>query len=429
MSISLLRVIIYIMTSRKRTTKKSSKRKNTKSLYTKVFLYILIIVSVLFLIYMGLFYLAQPPRPDAFYDIPDPLPSIVPGTIIKTSKINTDVDNADVYKVMYVSRDQNNLPTAVTGTVFVPQATPPAAGRNLVAWAHGTSGIADQCAPSLLASQAVKHLPGVQQYINEGYIVTATDYQGLGTKGPHPYLIGNSQAHAVLDSVRAAKSIPESNFNGRYALWGHSQGGQSVIYSSQLAKTYAPEISLVASAAAAPASDLATLLKDDIQTEIGKVLGPMAFKSWSEIYPEAEMYKIIKAEALPAANLIAEGCIETTDSIEVLLPPTKELSQDFITQDPTVAQPWANIIADNSAKPSGISDPMFIGQGTADNVVSPAVTQAWAQSLCSVNNNVTFKSYPGVGHNTAGFVVVNDVIPWLSNLFSGQPPSGNCGSY
>jgi alpha-beta hydrolase superfamily lysophospholipase len=417
------------MASQKRTKNRRNKSKNTKPLYIKVFLYILIIISILFLIYMGLFYLAQPPRPDAFYNIPDPLPSITPGTIIKTTKINTDVDNADVYKIMYVSRDQNNLPTAVTGTVFVPQATAPTTGRNLVAWAHGTSGIADQCAPSLLASKAVEHLPGVQQFINEGYIVTATDYQGLGTKGPHPYLIGNSEAHGVLDSIRAANSVPNSNFNNRYALWGHSQGGQSVIYSSQLAKSYAPELDLVASAAAAPATDLATLLKDDIQTEVGKVLGPMALKAWSEVYPEAEMSKIIKAEALPAANLIAEGCIETANSIEVLLPPTKELPQDFITQDPTVAQPWANIIADNSAKPSGISDPMYIGQGTADNVVNPAVTKAWAQNLCSVNNNVTFKSYPGLGHNTAGFVVVNDVIPWLSNIFSGQSATGNCGSY
>lgn len=404
-------------------------KKSTKPVYVKIFLYVLVVVSGLFLIYMALFYLAQPPRPDAFYDIPEPLTSITPGAIIKTTNINTDVENADAYKLMYVSRDENNLPIAVTGTVFVPQSTAPTGGRNLVVWAHGTSGIADQCAPSLLASKATKHIPGVQQYIDEGYIVTATDYQGLGTKGPHPYLIGNSQAHGVLDSVRAAKNIPDSNFNGRYALWGHSQGGQSVIYSSQLAKSYAPELDLVASAAAAPATDLATLLKDDIQTEVGKVLGPMALKSWSEVYPGAELSKIIKAEAIPAADLIAEGCIETANSIEVLLPPTKELPKDFLLQDPTVAQPWANIIANNSAKPSGISDPMFIGQGTADNVVSPAVTQAWANNLCRTNSNVTFRSYPGLGHNTAGFVVVNDVIPWLANIFSGQKPSGNCGSF
>lgn len=404
-------------------------KKSTKPVYVKISLYALVVVSGLFLIYMALFYLAQPPRPDAFYDTPESLTSITPGAIIKTTNINTDVENADAYKLMYVSRDENNLPIAVTGTVFVPQSTAPTGGRNLVAWAHGTSGIADQCAPSLLASKATKHIPGVQQYIDEGYIVTATDYQGLGTKGPHPYLIGNSQAHGVLDSVRAAKNIPDSNFNGRYALWGHSQGGQSVIYSSQLAKSYAPELDLVASAAAAPATDLATLLKDDIQTEVGKVLGPMALKSWSEVYPDAELSKIIKAEAIPAADLIAEGCIETANSIEVLLPPTKELPKDFLLQDPTVAQPWANIIANNSAKPSGISDPMFIGQGTADNVVSPAVTQAWANNLCRTNSNVTFRSYPGLGHNTAGFVVVNDVIPWLANIFSGQKPSGNCGSF
>ena len=417
------------MPSNKRSKRKSSKSTHKRPVYMRVFLWVLVVVSLLFLIYMGIFYLAQPPRPDAFYDIPEPLTSVDRGTVIKTTKINTDVENADAYKVMYISRDQNNLPTAVTGTVFVPQNDLPVAGRNLVAWAHGTSGIADQCAPSLLASKATKHIPGVQQYIDEGYIVTATDYQGLGTKGPHPYLIGNSQAHGVLDSIRAAANLPSSGFNGRYALWGHSQGGQSVIYSSQLAKSYLPEYDLVASAAAAPATDLATLLKSDINTEVGKVLGPMAFKSWSEIYPEAELSKIIKAEAIPAANLIAQGCIETSGNIEVLLPATQELPQDFLTQDPTKAQPWANIIATNSAQPSGISDPMYIGQGAADNVVDPSVTLNWARSLCITNKQVDFKSYPGLGHNTAGFVVVNDVIPWLSNIFSGQAPTSNCGSF
>lgn len=417
------------MASKKRNKKSTKKSKNANSVYVKVFLYSLIVISTLFLIYMALFYLSQPPRPDAFYDTPEPLSSTVPGTVIKTSKIKTDVDNADVYKVMYISRDENDLPVAVSGTVFVPQSAPPAGGRNLVAWAHGTSGIADQCAPSLLADQATKHLPGVQQFIDAGYVVTATDYQGLGTKGPHPYLIGDSEAHGVLDSIRAAKSVPDSNFNGRYALWGHSQGGQSVIYASQLAKSYAPEIDLVASAAAAPATDLVTLLKADIQTEVGKVLGPMALKSWSEVYPEAELSKIIKAEAIPAANLIAKGCIETSNSIEVLLPPTKELPTDFLLQDPTTTQPWANIIATNSPQPNSISDPMYIGQGTADNVVSPAVTLDWVRNLCNSNKNVTFKSYPGLGHNTAGFVVVNDVIPWFANIFAGQSSGGNCGSF
>ncbi len=73
-------------------------------------------------------------------------------------------------------------------------------------------------------------MAGLRQLIEQGAVVAATDYPGLGTAGPHPYLVGDSEARAVIDSVRAAHSLPGVGDGNSFAVWGHSQGGQASLY-------------------------------------------------------------------------------------------------------------------------------------------------------------------------------------------------------
>lgn len=88
--------------------------------------------------------------------------------------------------------------------------------------------------------------------IAEGYIVVATDYPGLGTEGIHPYLIGESEARSVLDSVRAVRDLPNSGASNRFAVLGHRQGGHAALFTGEVAARYAPDLKLVGMAAAAP---------------------------------------------------------------------------------------------------------------------------------------------------------------------------------
>jgi acetyl esterase/lipase len=113
-----------------------------------------------------------------------------------------------------------------------------------------------------------------------GYVVTATDYPGLGTPEVHPYLVGRSEARAVLDSVRAAKKIPEAGAGDRFAVWGHSQGGQAALFTGLEAARYAPELKIVGVAAAAPATDLAALMSEDLGTGGGNNITAMTLWSW-----------------------------------------------------------------------------------------------------------------------------------------------------
>src|ERR1700722_20811747 len=160
---------------------------------------------------------------------------------------------AAAYRVLYRSTGLHDEPIAVSGIIVVPPGPAPEGGRPIVAWAHPTTGIVPRCAPSL-AIFHFQQMPGLRNMVQRGYVVTATDYPGLGTVGPHPYLVGMSEGRAVLDSVRVARSMPGAGGGMAFAVWGHSQGGQAALYRGILAHSYAPELELVGVAAAAPAT-------------------------------------------------------------------------------------------------------------------------------------------------------------------------------
>src|SRR5205807_415717 len=107
----------------------------------------------------------------------------------------------------YLSRDINDQPIVVSGAVLTPRPTilrnNPKGANKIVAWAHGTAGIADKCAPSIFSNLYPdpaynNYADTVASYLTQGWTVTATDYPGLGTPGPHPYLIGDSEGRAVI---------------------------------------------------------------------------------------------------------------------------------------------------------------------------------------------------------------------------------------
>jgi hypothetical protein len=113
-----------------------------------------------------------------------------PGELIRSEPMAGAPTGATAFRVLYRSTSPSGDPIAVSGIVVAPAGPPPAEGRPVVAWAHPTTGVVPSCAPSLLANVFAR-----------GYVVAATDYPGLGTAGPHPYLVGISSA-----SARAGRS-------------------------------------------------------------------------------------------------------------------------------------------------------------------------------------------------------------------------------
>ena len=139
--------------------------------------------------------------------MPDPLPEGRPGDLIASEQVAVDGLDGTLWRVMYLSESMAGEPIAVTGMIAVPDGAAPEGGWPVVTWAHGTTGIADTCAPSLDPAALD---PLANKLLAQGYVVTATDYEGMGTPGRHPYIAGESEGRGVLDIVKTARRCPRS---------------------------------------------------------------------------------------------------------------------------------------------------------------------------------------------------------------------------
>ena len=350
-----------------------------------------------------------------------------PGGVISVSPMPGAPDGASAYRILYSSVGLAGEPIPVSGVVIVPAGPAPPGGRPIVAWAHPTTGIVSRCAPSL-ARVFFASVQGLRAMLTRGYIVVATDYPGLGTPETHPYLVGVSEGRAVLDSVRAVRQIPGFGAGRAFAVWGHSQGGQAAIYTGLLVQQYAPELQLVGVAAAAPATDLRTLMTDDLGTGGGNNITAMTIWSWSRIYG-APMTAVVTPQAMPVINKLAGMCIERWFDIFIRRGATKGLEKSFLkVKDFPNREPWRRLLTENTPGPLSPDIPVFVAQGTADGLVRPPVTASYVDMLCRHGGKVRLDVLQGVGHAFIARDAADDAVAWIASRFSGEAPPDDCGS-
>ncbi len=201
-----------------------------------------------------------------FYATPASIPG-TPGTLIRQEPMDFYLDPVELIRypatatrIMYSSVNAAGEPIAVTGTVLEPETAWRGPGeRPVIAYAVGTQGVGDQCAPSKTLSTGEQYEGiGISALLSMGYSVAVTDYEGLGTEGLHTYMVRESQAHAVLDSVRAAAGLEGTAVSATspVAIAGYSQGGGASAAAAELAGDYAPELDVKGAYAGAPPADL-----------------------------------------------------------------------------------------------------------------------------------------------------------------------------
>jgi acetyl esterase/lipase len=366
--------------------------------------------------------LAQSP----FYRAPPQDIAGRPGTLIRQEPLGLPAPfGASAARVLYRSTGLHGEPIPVSGAVIIPPGPMPREGRPIVAWAHPTTGVVPRCAPSL-AMFLIQQIQGVREMVQRGYIVAATDYPGLGTPETHPYLVGESEARAVLDSVRAAREL--TGAPARFAVWGHSQGGQAALFTGTLAKSYAPELDLVGVAAAAPATELGTLLADDIETNGGRNLTAMTLWSWSRIF-NAPMDRVVVPDALPVVDRLAGECIESIYDILRRRGPTRLLEQSFLAEkDFYRVEPWQALMATNTPGTLPPHIPVFLAQGGADELVRPQVTRDYMKRLCTAGSKVRWVLMPSVNHGLAAHNSASAAVAWMADRFAGTGPPNDCDS-
>jgi len=365
--------------------------------------------------------------PGAFYAVPDPLPPGPPGTIIRSEVLDGYHPGATTYRVLYKSTGYDGKPTAVSGLVLVPDGAAPNGGRPVVAYTHGTVGIESRCAPSLTSpDQNPLFAEGGGALLDAGYVVAATDYQGLGTPGPHPYLVGPSEAMGALDAVRAARALPQAQASSDMAIWGHSQGGHAALFTGQLASSYAPELHLKGVAAGGPVPNLVDLFKLNLNSPVGKVLISMALSSWAEVYDDARLDRILEPGARRTVARVSRICLYNPGQLLGALPSALLLGFGFLSQPAWEVEPWKRIAEENTPGAVPIPAPLLVVQGGADETVFPQVVKRLVERLCRRGDTVALKIYPGVGHVKTSSVAVPDVVSWLADRFAGRPAPTTC---
>jgi alpha-beta hydrolase superfamily lysophospholipase len=360
-----------------------------------------------------------PERPPAgFYAVPAPLPPGPPGALIRAVPIAglPVLPDSRAWAVLYHSRDFDGRDVAVSGVVVVPPGAAPPGGRPVVVWGHGSSGLADRCAPShggLMGAFG----PWLSGLLQQGLVVAATDYQGLGTPGPARTLIGLSAGRAVLDVARAARGLAAAGAGGRVVLAGHSEGGHAVLWAAELARSYAPELQVLGVATSAPGAELATTLKLSRFRPVAITSGAMLIVvAWSDAYRVPT--EVLTPAGRKAVDRLRSRCLLELASDPAT--PTVRLGELLTTP------PWPALLARNSPGHAAAPAPLLIAEGTDDEVVVRTATRALVERLCRAGDTVELRSFQHAGHFDLPEAAGTDVAAWIGERLAGRPARSTC---
>jgi len=362
-------------------------------------------------------------RLDPFYTAPAELPG-PPGTLIRFEPLPVSVAGGTALRILYVSEQPDGQPTVSGGMVFLPLATAPAEGRPVVAWAHGTLGMGDACAPSRSQDPLLDTKGWLEQMLALGWVVTATDYSGLGTAGEQRYLVGQAEARDVVNSVRALRQVPGAAPSDRFAVWGHSQGGHAALWTGLLAPDLAPELTLVGAAAAAPAARLVDIIGAQWRSLIAWVIGPEIAIGWPAADPQLDLAAILSRAGERSYADVAAECI-TSVALKVDVGWRGAAGERFFGVNPLTVAGWRDFATEQTPSPL-TRVPVFIAQGTADEVVLPWPNALLQQQWCAAGVELTTLWLGGVSHMQAATAAGPSAVVWIADRFAGRPGSRTC---
>jgi pimeloyl-ACP methyl ester carboxylesterase len=251
----------------------------------------------------------------------------------------------------------------------------------------------------------------------------------MGAPGDSSYLLGDVEGHSVLDAVRAGRAIDGVELSSDVYFWGHSQGGQAVLFAAQDAADYAPELTPVTGAVAAPAAELATLLADDIDDVSGVTIGAYAFTAYQAAYapthPGLELTSILTPDAAEAAAEMEQLCLfgQNSELHELAAP----LVGSFLAADPSTTEPWAGFLAENTPGAESFGVPFLVVQGGSDELVRPAATSDFVTRMCAAGERMASADYPTATHGTIVIQALPDVREWFRSARDGETARETCG--
>ena len=388
------------------------------------------------------------------------------GQVIKKEKIETSVKGAQAWKIAYISSDVAERKTIATGLIISPIGQSPKEGRPILAWVHGTTGSAQNCGPSQIVnptaplneyflmdgnSWADYGIPNVEEFIKEGYVIVATDYQGLGGGGKHQYAVAGTNGRDAINSARAASSMKEVGAGKKTIIYGWSQGGGATIAAASLPEyqalqgTAADNLQYLGFVGLAP-DDLAVMLPklptdeasaNKLMNEFTQANVPNVFLFshyvmglWGTqaAYPNLKLTDILTEEGVKVVDRLARNkCVHVmADSFNYAY---GDQYKSLLRPQPTNSLAWIKAFVDGSVKPVKPVAPVVIYWGTKDTAVPPIQHELYQKQMCAMGANVQRIQLPSEQtHFTTPGVSAPMYLTWVKDRFAGKPLTNGCPS-
>ena len=407
---------------------------------------------------------ADPPMPPFYASVMKMAAEGKLGQVISKEKITTSVKGAQAWKIAYISSDVAGRKTIATGTIIAPVGPSPKEGRPILAWAHGTTGSAQNCGPSQIIdpTSALNEyflmdgnswtdygIPNGQEFINQGYVVVATDYQGLGGGGKHQYAVAQTNGRDVINSARAASSMKEVGAGKKTVVYGWSQGGGATIAAASLPDyqalqgTAADNLQYLGFVALAP-EDVAAMLPNVPADEAGakKLMNGftqanvpnvflfahymMGLWGTQAAFPDLKLSDVLTDEGVKVVDKLSRNkCMHVLadtfsyaygDNYKTLLKP-----------EPSNSLAWVKAFVNGSVNPVKPTAPVVIYWGTKDTAVPPIMHELYQKQMCGMGANVGRIQLPGEQtHFTTPGVSAPMYLDWVKDRIAGKPLANSC---
>ena len=349
-----------------------------------------------------------------------------PGDLLKKARFNgyEVPEGATAVRILYHSLDADNHDVATSGVVLIPAGKAPAEGWPVIAWAHGTSGVAQKCAPSL-QKDVYYGEEGLMPMVRAGFAVVATDYHGLGTNGRHQYVNKLAQSNDVIYSVTAArKAVP--SLGKKWVVDGHSQGGLAA-WGVAEAETNLNDPDYLGAVSVAGALQLQQALTEMGSGHAGAASFYLPFMAYAASASSTTGTRFNPADILTGsalkkyADVTRNGCwfyayASFLDSW------SEKLLQKNWNDSPGLQ----HLFEVDQLAELPVSKPLFVIGGEADLSVPFPMLKAVAQKACQKGVQLTFRSYPGLDHDPVMSDSVVDQLAWIKSRFAGVPATNSC---
>jgi alpha-beta hydrolase superfamily lysophospholipase len=319
-----------------------------------------------------------------------------PGTLVRHQPLPRRLwprSAAHAWRIFYRGYRYDGERRLVSGSAFTPAGEAPEGGWPVIGFAHGTTGLGGDAAPSRTGFPRLER-DHVDRWLAAGYAVAATDYEGLATRGPHPYFNGEAVADDVIDAVRALRDL-DGDVGGAWLAAGFSQGGHAAMHVANIATGYAPELDLRGTIAIAPAACVKAMVESSGADGRGP-LSPITVMTLAGV-------RVTHPGFDPARHLTPLGAelVERVSraTLKEVFRAVRGVTNDAAGTTGIAAQPDVAEVLDAVSVPATYLDrPVFIAAGSGDEVVPHTAVGRFAEDLRRAGAAVAFTSVDGVDH-------------------------------